>query len=106
MSVVPYQVGHCVCCGGQSLVKDRYGRPVNGMPGSKMCYICLHDGSGKVFSRIGYVTLCGDCNADELNLDDVIEGLHQGNSGVPRDTFELSMAKSKSLEVVTEFERG
>lgn len=106
MGVIPYQVGYCVNCGNQSLVKDRYGRPVNGLPGTKMCYICLHGDNGNIFTRVGYVTLCADCDAANVNLDDVIEGLHQGNSGVPRDTYELSMAKSKSLEVVTEFERG
>lgn len=106
MAVVPYQVGSCVGCGNQSLVKDRYGRPVNGIPGTRMCYICLHGDNGKIFTRVGYVSICGDCDPNALDLDEVIEGLFQGNSGVPRETFEFSMAKSKSLEIVTEFERG
>ena len=101
--MIPFRVAHCINCGAQAQVTDFQGKPVNGIPGSKIIFITLGDDSG-VKTRIGSVPVCKDCRIEDLKPSELIENLLASPHGLLETDPELKLFLRRGIEVVKTYE--
>ena len=99
-----FLVGYCPCCGAQSQITDERNRPIGGLIGSKLAWICLCDKDDKVFTRIGTVCLCPKCGPSNDECQKMIDTLvRTEGSGLNGDDMELSSMHHARIEVIKEY---
>lgn len=105
MNQIPFKIGYCLGCGAQTQVRDVSGRPVCGLPGTKLCWLCLCDEKGQVKTRVGTITFCKSCDPLKANLDHVKNNLTSSRySGVSSTEPEWDLWPIKKIEVVKVYE--
>lgn len=100
-----FQIGYCLNCGAQSQVRDAKGRPVMGLPGTRVCWICICDENDIVKTRVGHITLCYICTPMSVNIGTLLENLAANPaSGVSGNEVEWSMFPKRRIEVIKTYE--
>ena len=100
----PFKRNHCVDCGNQAMISDFNGRPINGMVGTTLVWVCLCDEEDNVKTRIGSLPICADCDPLTINPDRLIENLLLNpSSGLTSDAPELEMFPNKKIEIIKRY---
>jgi len=103
MNDFPFKVGYCLNCAEQTMIPMPGFGPGIGKVGTKVCWICLCDEKGNVVTRVGTITLCSNCNAENIDLDKMIKRLEdEPLSGYKLNDSEASLP-IKRLEVIKVF---
>lgn len=93
----------CMGCGAQVTVTDFRGRPFRYLPGSKAVELRFLDDEGKHYSAVAGIMFCKNCDASNLDAEEVKQALIDANFGFNEDTLELKLASGLQAVVVKEF---
>lgn len=99
-----FKLAYCIDCNKQALITDFSGRPINGIPGSKLCWITLAGEDGRIQTRVGTVALCKDCDVDKANVEEIKQALFAAiHSGIKGNEPEWTNLPIHKLELHYQF---